>query len=62
MRFDDAVREKLLAMDFNEWSSEIQRMIVSYGQTMNKSATIAFEAGDIDRRSYLMLTQGGGSE
>ncbi len=61
MRFDDAVREKLLDMDFNEWSSEVQRMISSYGQTMNKSATIAFEAGLIERRWYLMLTQGGGS-
>lgn len=61
MRFDDAIREKLLDMDFNEWSTEVQRMIPSYGQTMNKSATIAFEAGDIDRRWYLTLTQGGGS-
>lgn len=62
MRFDDAVREKLLDMDFNEWVPEIQRMIPNYGRTMNKSATIAFEAGLIERRWYLMLTQGGGSE
>lgn len=62
MRFDDAVREKLLDMDFNEWTSEIQRMINNYGQTMNKSATKAFEEGLIDRRWYLTLTAGGGSE
>lgn len=61
MRFDDIVREKLLDMDFNEWSSEIQRMIEKYGQTMAKSATHAFEDGLIERRPYLMLTQAGGA-
>lgn len=62
MRFDDAVREKLLDMDFNEWTPEIQRMINNYGQTMNKSATKFFEEGLIERRWYLILTAGGGSE
>lgn len=60
MIFNDEVREKLLDMDFNQWSAEIQRMIPNYGQTMNKSADLAFEAGDIDKTTYLMLTQGGG--
>lgn len=59
MIFDDVVREKLLEMDFQEWSTEIQRMIPNYGQTMNQSADIVFEAGLIDRRSYLTLTGGG---
>lgn len=61
MVFDSSVREKLLDMDFNLWSPEIQRMIDQYGQTMEKSATIAFEDGLIERRPYLMLTQAGGA-
>jgi defect-in-organelle-trafficking protein DotB len=63
MRFPDDVREKLLDMDFREWNATIQRLIPSYGRTMAKSAQIAFEAGEIDRRWYLLLassTGGGG--
>ena len=62
MRFPDEVREKFLDMDFDKWSVEIQRAIPKYGQTMQKSATIAFENGEIERRWYLMLTAstGGG--
>lgn len=59
MVFDGAVREKLLDMDFQKWTTEIQRMIPNYGQTMSVSATKEFEAGTIDKRAYLMLTQGG---
>lgn len=59
MIFDDAVREKLLDMDFQDWSNEVERMIPSYGQTMKKSAADAFEAGQIEKRHYLMLTGGG---
>lgn len=55
MLFTDEVREKLLDMDFREWSSEIQRMIPSYGRTMEDAALIAFEAGHITRRHYLLL-------
>lgn len=58
MRFPDEVREKFLDMDFDKWSVEIQRAIPKYGQTMQKSATIAFENGLIERRWYLMLTAG----
>lgn len=61
MRFDDIVREKLLDMDYNDWTTEIQRMIDNYGKTMAASATIAFEEGDIERRHYLMLTQAAGA-
>jgi hypothetical protein len=35
-------------------------MIPFYGQTMTKSATIAFEKGLIEKRFYLLLTGGGG--
>ena len=60
MVFNDIVREKLLDMDFNEWTSEIQRMLSNYGRSMNKSASMLFEEGVIERRWYLTLTQGGG--
>ncbi len=65
MRFTDEVRDKFLSMDFVEWPAEIQRIIQFYGQTMAQSAAIAFEAGQIDRRTYIMLSNstgaGGGS-
>jgi defect-in-organelle-trafficking protein DotB len=60
MTFPDDVREKLLDKDFDDWTNEIQRMIPFYGQTMTKSATIAFEKGLIEKRFYLLLTGGGG--
>ena len=53
--------EKLMDKDFDSWSNEIQRMIPFYGQTMTKSATIAFENGLIEKRHYLSLTGGGGA-
>lgn len=56
MRFPDEVREKLLDINYEDWGNEIQRMIPQYGQTMNKTATIAFEKGIIERRYYLLLT------
>lgn len=61
MRFPDEVREKLLDMDYEDWTMEIQRMIPQYGQTMTKSATLAFEQGLIERRWYLLLSNAGGA-
>lgn len=61
MRFPDEVREKLLDMDFNEWQSNIQRMIPGYGQTMSHSAQNAFEKNQIDRRHYLLLASSTGA-
>lgn len=55
MRFPDEVREKMLDMDFREWPAHLQRIIPQYGRTMAQSALMAFEAGLIERRSYLML-------
>ena len=60
MIFPEEVREKLLDKDFDDWTNEIQRMIPFYGQTMSKSATLAFEKGIIEKRFYLLLTGGGG--
>lgn len=61
MKFPDEVREKLMDMHFTKWPNEIQRMINQYGRSMQKSAEIAFEAGQIDRRSYLLLSSSTGS-
>lgn len=61
MVFNDIVRERLLDMDFNQWTAEIQRMIPNYGQTLNASATQLFEDGAIERRWYLTLTQATGA-
>jgi defect in organelle trafficking protein DotB len=60
MRFPDEVREKMLDMNYEDWSPEIQRMIPQYGRTMQQSAALAFEAGIIERRYYLLLTGVGG--
>jgi defect-in-organelle-trafficking protein DotB len=55
MVFTDDFREKLLDMDYREWSANIQRAIPFYGRTMADSAKIVFEKGLIDRRQYLLL-------
>lgn len=60
MRFPDEVREKLMDMHFTKWPSEIQRMVNQYGRSMQKSAEIVFEAGQIERRHYLLLASATG--
>lgn len=59
MVFPDEVREKLLDMDFEIWTNEIQRMVPFYGQTMSKSASIVFDKGLIEKRHYLLLSSTG---
>lgn len=59
MLFPDEAREKLMDMDFNDWPGELTRMMPSYGQSMKKSASLAFDAGHIERRWYLLLTNSG---
>jgi defect-in-organelle-trafficking protein DotB len=61
MRFDDSVRDKLMDMDFKDWPAEIGRMVPFYGQSMARSAEIFFEAGEIDRKTYIMLSNSTGS-
>ena len=56
--FDENVREILLDTPIEKWTSEAQRLLVRYGQTMEQTATKAFKEGLIDRRSYLLLTKG----
>lgn len=59
MVFPDEVREKLLDMDFESWTNEIQRMVPFYGQTMSKSASMVFDKGLIEKRYYLLLSATG---
>ena len=61
MKFPDEIREKLMDMHFTKWPNEIQRVVNQYGQTMEKSAAIAFEHGQIDRRAYLLLSSSTGA-
>jgi defect-in-organelle-trafficking protein DotB len=61
MLFNDDIREKLLDMDFKEWQPEIQRILPLYGQTMARSAELLFDNGDIDRRTYIMLSNATGA-
>lgn len=56
MKFPDDIREKMMDMHFTKWPNEIQRAIPQYGQTMEKSAALAFESNQIDRRAYLLLS------
>ncbi len=60
MRFPDEIREKLMDMHFTKWPSEIQRVVNQYGRSMQKSAEIVFEAGQIERRHYLLLASSTG--
>lgn len=61
MRFPEEVREKLMDMHFTKWPNEIQRMLNQYGRSMQRSAEIVFEAGQIDRRHYLLLSSSTGA-
>lgn len=61
MVFSDEVRDKFLSMDFKNWPAEIQRIIQFNGRTMAASAGIAFDAGLIDRRTYIMLSSSSGA-
>jgi defect-in-organelle-trafficking protein DotB len=58
MVFDESVRETLLDLPIERWTSETQRLLHRYGQTMEQTATNVFKKGIIDRRTYLHLVKG----
>ena len=58
MVFDEAVRETLLDLPLERWTSETQRLMLRYGQSMEQTATKVFKKGIIDRRTYLHLVKG----
>ncbi len=61
MIFPDDVREKLMDMHFTKWPNELNKLLSQYGQSMARSAEIAFEEGIIDRHSYLLLSSSTGA-
>lgn len=60
--FDEDIREHLLGMSNDRWTNEVQRLVEAKGQPMERSARIAFDAGEIDRRHYLLLAKSTGSK
>jgi defect-in-organelle-trafficking protein DotB len=60
MEFNDDVREKLLNMHEEEWSSEITRQLPRNGRSMTQSAQMAFDAGQIDERHLILLSKSTG--
>jgi defect-in-organelle-trafficking protein DotB len=60
--FDEHVRDQLLSVPLENWTSEAQNILEKYGRTMQKSANLAYQEGLIDRRQYLLLSKGFGEE
>jgi defect-in-organelle-trafficking protein DotB len=58
MPFSEATREELLSQDFTKWAVTLMNMVPVLGQTMEKSAQLAFEKGLIEERHYLLYKQG----
>jgi defect-in-organelle-trafficking protein DotB len=58
MVFDETVRETLLDLPIERWTTETQRLLHRYGQSMEQTATQVFKKGIIDRRTYLHLVKG----
>ncbi len=56
--FDEKVREILLDLPVERWTAETRKLLLEHGQPMEETAKKAFEKGDIDRRTYLLLTKG----
>ena len=55
--FTEEIREKLLNMDFDRWSYEVMQLVKNEGQTMEESARLSYEAGEIDKRHYMTYVQ-----
>ncbi len=58
MPFTEEIRERLLSLTFDQWSSELIKMVPVYGKTMEQAAKEAYEGGLIERRYYLLYAQG----
>ncbi len=57
LEFTEEIREELLDMPFDKWSTRLMKMVEEHGQTMEKSARQSYEAGEIERRYYLTYVQ-----
>lgn len=57
LEFTEEIREELLDMPFDKWSTRLMALVEEQGQTMETSAKNAYEAGEIERRYYLTYVQ-----
>lgn len=60
--FDDELREKFLNMDHEKWAVELLNIIPVQGRSMVQSARISYDAGEIEKRHYLLIAKGSGEE
>jgi defect in organelle trafficking protein DotB len=58
MAFTEEIRETLLNMSFDKWPGVLMGMVGVHGKTMEYSARMAFEDGLIEKRYYLIYSQG----
>lgn len=56
--FTESIREELLSTTFDRWPLMLIQMVEKYGKTMEQSAREYYEAGVIEKRFYLIYTQG----
>ncbi len=56
--FTDDLRERMLETPLERWTVEAQRLVTQFGRPMEKSAQMAYDAGKIDRRWFLLLAKG----
>ncbi len=61
MEFTEEIREELLSLPFESWSTTLMSMVEEHGQSMEKSAQNGYDAGLIDRRHYLTYIQSAGA-
>ncbi len=57
LTFDDDIRERLLSMNQDTWTSELQRILPERGQSMAQSAEMLYDKEIIDRRQFMLLSQ-----
>jgi len=58
MPFTEEIRETLLNLSFEKWPFTLMNMVPVHGKTMEYSARMAFEAGLIEKRHYLIYAHG----
>jgi defect-in-organelle-trafficking protein DotB len=60
--FNEKVRETLLDLPVEHWTSETRKLLLAHGQSLEKTTQDAFDKGLIDRRTHLLLTKGYNSD
>ncbi len=60
MIFDDEIREHLLTVGMDNWSTDITNALPRLGRTMGESARLVYEAGLIEKRWHTLLEKSTG--